>query len=93
MKFCYCHQVDDHKNRRNDPISIERIWATNFWPDRNFAWYLAATEVNTALPDGHFRKGGKLIPSLQFPRKLAHEMMKNTIGMDTVDYGRPRRST
>ena len=46
-----------------------------------------------ALVDGHFRKGRKLIPTLQFRRKLAHEMMDNTIGVDTVDSGRMRRST
>ena len=51
------------------------------------------TEVNTALADGHFCKGGKLIPTLQFRRKLAHEMMENNIGGGTVDYGRPRRTT
>ena len=89
----YLHQVDNHNNRRHAPISIERTWATTFWPDRNFAWYLAVTEVNTALADGHFRKGGKLIPTLQFRRKLTHEMMENNIGGDTVDSGRPRRTT
>ena len=61
--------------------------------NRNFARYLAVTEVNTALADGHFRKGRKLIPTLQLRRKLAHYMMENTIGGDTVDSGRPRRST
>ena len=60
--------------------------------DRNFAWYSAVTEVNTALADGHFHKGGKLIPTLQFRRKLAHEMMENNIGGYTVDSGRPRRT-
>ena len=54
---------------------------------------MAVTEVNTELADGHFRKGRRLIPTLQFQKKLAHEMMENTIGVDTVDYGRPRRST
>ena len=49
--------------------------------------------MNTALVDGHFRKGGKLIPTLQFRRKLAHEIMENNIGGDTVDSGRPGRST
>ena len=34
-----------------------------------------------------------MIPTLQFLRKLAHEMMVTTIGVDTVNYGRPRRST
>ena len=51
------------------------------------------TEVNTALADGHFRKDGQMIPTLQFPRTLVHEMMENTIGVDTVDYGSPMRST
>ena len=69
-----------------------RTWATKFCSDRNSAWYLAVTEVNTALSDGHFRKGGKLIPTFKFWMKLAHEMMGNTIGVDTLDSGRPRRS-
>ena len=51
------------------------------------------TEVNTALADGHFCKGVKVIPTLQFRRKLAHEIMENNIGGDTVDSGRPRRTT
>ena len=49
--------------------------------------------MNTALADAHFRKGGPLIPTLQFRRKLVHEIMDNTIGVDTADFGRPRRST
>ena len=57
LHFRYRHQVDDQNNRRHAHISIERTWATKFWPDRNFAWYLAVTEVNTALADGNFRKG------------------------------------
>ena len=51
------------------------------------------TEVNTSLADGHFHKGGQLIPTLQFRRKLAHEMMDTTIGADTLDSGRPIRSS
>ena len=93
LHFRYRHQVDDHNNRRHAHISIERTWETKFWPDRNFAWYLAVTEVNTALADGHFCKGGKLIPTFKFRRKLVHEMMENNIGGDTVDSGRPRGST
>ena len=93
LHFHYRHQVDDHNNRIHAPISVESKGATKFWTDRNFAWYLALTEVNTALADGHFSKGGKLIPTLQFLIKLAHEMMYNTIGVDTVSSGRLRRST
>ena len=68
-------------------------WETKFCPNRNFAWYMAVTEMNTALADGHLCKGGKLIPTLHLRRKLAHEIMDNTIGVDTVDYGMPRSST
>ena len=93
LQLLYRHQIDDHNNRGHAHISIERKWATKFWTDRNFACYLAMTEVNTALADGHFCKGGKLIPTLQFLRKSVHEMMENTIGVYTVDSGRPRSST
>ena len=75
LHFRYCHQLDNHNNTRHAPISIERKRAKKFFPNRNFTWYLAVTEVNTALADGHFSKGGKLIPTLQFLSKLAHEMM------------------
>ena len=93
LHFRYRYQVYDQNNRRHAPISIQRTWETRFWPDRNFAWYLAVTEVNTALAHMHFRKGQKLITNLQFRRKIAPEMMENSIGMDTVDSGRLRRST
>ena len=93
MNLRYHHQVEDQKNIRHAPISLERKWESKFCPNRKFAWYLAVTELNTALVDGHFRKGRKLIPTLQFRRKLAHEMMDNTIGVETVDYGRPRMPT
>ena len=93
LHFRYLHQVYEHNNIMHAPISIERTRATKLWPDRNFICYLDVTEVNTALADGHFRKGGKLIPTLHFRRKIAHKMMENTVGVDTVDYGRPGMST
>jgi hypothetical protein len=71
--FKYRHQIDDHNNRRHSPISIEKTWATKFWPDRNFAWFLAVTEVNTNLARGYF--GGQTLPQLVFRKKLAWEMI------------------
>ena len=44
--FLYQHQIDDNNNRGHAPISIEKTWATKYWPDRCFAWYLAVSEVN-----------------------------------------------
>ena len=91
LHFRYFHQVYDHNHRRHYPILIDRTCETKFFPDRNFVWYLDVTEVNTALSDGHFHKGGKFITTLQFRSKLTHEMMEKTIGVDTLDYGRLRR--
>ena len=66
LHFRYRHQVDDHSNRRHATISLEKTWETKFLANRNFAWYLAVTEMKTEMAYGHFRKGGKLIPNLQF---------------------------
>jgi hypothetical protein len=93
LHFRYRHQIDDHNNRRHAPISLERTWATKFWPDRNFAWYLAVSEVNAALADGHFRRNGIPLPSLEFRKALAKEMLENTVGINVDDTGLPRRST
>ena len=41
--FLYQHKVDDNKNRRHAPISIEKTWYTKYWPDICFAWYLAVS--------------------------------------------------
>ena len=53
--FRYRNQVDDQNNRRHAQISLERKWATKFWPDHNFSSYLAVSKVNTALASGHFQ--------------------------------------
>ena len=44
--FNYRHQVDNNKNWHHSPISVERNWATNYWPGRCHAYFLALTEVN-----------------------------------------------
>ena len=45
--FNYRHQVDNNNNWRHYPISVERTWATKYWPGRCQAYFLALTEVNT----------------------------------------------
>ena len=45
--------------------------------------------MKTALADGHFQNGGDVVSTLQLRRKLANEMMDNTIGIDVNDVGRP----
>ena len=91
INFRYRHQVDDQNNRRHAPIYLERTLATKFWLDRNFDWYLAASEVNADIAMGHFQNGGVLQPSLDFRRGLAKECLENTIGLDPGDIGRPQR--
>ena len=44
--FNYRHQVDDNNNRRHYTISVERSWATKYWPDRCHAYFLALAKVN-----------------------------------------------
>ena len=44
--FLHQHQVYDNNKWRHAPISIEKTWATNYWTDRCFVWYLAVSEVN-----------------------------------------------
>ena len=44
--FKYRHAVDDHNHLRHQIPSIEDTWATHFWPNRQFAFLLAISEVN-----------------------------------------------
>ena len=66
LHFRYRHQVDDHNNQRHGQIYVEGKWATKFWPDRNFAWYITFLDVNTALASGHFKNDGVVQPRLDF---------------------------
>ena len=83
--FKYRHQIDDHNNRRHAPISIEKTWATKHWPDRNFAWFIAVTEVNANHACAYFR-GTEIIPQLEFRKNLAWEMINNSMeGISEVE--------
>ena len=82
IHFRYMHQVDNKNNWRHAPISLERKWETTFWPNHNFAWYLAVSEVNTALVSGHFKNDGVVQPSMYFWRSLAIYCLDNKIGMN-----------
>ena len=86
------HQVDYHNSKSQSNISLERTWATKSWVDSNFSWYLAVTEVNTALASGHFQNGGNIMLTLDFWRQLVLQCMENTIGTDPGSVGRPIRA-
>lgn len=81
--FRFRHQVDDHNNRRHQPISLERTWGTKFWPDRCFAHFLALTEVNVNLMQG-YSEGKAVMPQIEFRRKLAFQMLENTLDDDST---------
>jgi hypothetical protein len=40
------HWVDDHNNRRHDPIGLEEVWHTKWWPMRQFRFICSVAEVN-----------------------------------------------
>ena len=84
IHFIYIHQLYNHNNRTNAPIYLDRTWATKFWPDLNFAWYLAVSEVNTDLASDHFKNYGVLKPSMYFWRTLEIECLENTIGLNWI---------
>ena len=91
IHFRYRHQVDGHNNRRHAPISLERIQTTKLWPNHNFAWYFAVSEVNTDIASGHFKNDGVVPPSLNFWRYLAIYFLENTIGVELGDNGIPKK--
>ena len=92
IHFSYWHQGDNHNNRRHAPIYLEKIWATKFCPDRNFAWYLVVSEVNKTLVSGHFQNDRVVKPSLHFRRDLEIECLENTIEVELRDNGWPKRT-
>jgi hypothetical protein len=77
----YCkvkHWVDDVNNRRHDPIGLEEVWGTKWWAMRQFTFLCSVAEVNAA----HSRARAKseiTMPQLEFRRKLAQQMMENTL--------------
>ena len=84
--------MDDHNIWIYAPISLESKWATKFLPDREFAWYLVVTELNTALASGHFQNDGVVKPSLDFWRALLIYCLDNTIGFELWDNVQPNRT-
>lgn len=79
LHFKYHHQIDNHNNCRHSPISLEEIWGTKHWPDRIFSFVLAVSEVNARKAVEYFQNDGKSISQLEFHRKLAMELLNNTM--------------
>ena len=79
--FKHRHQADDNKNCHHDPMSLEMSWAAKHWPDGNFAWFLALSEVSACLEKA-CTNGRTPMPQLEFRQKLAKQMLECTEGDD-----------
>ena len=75
------HWVDDHNQRRHSPIDLAETWKTQWWPHRQFCFFLGLSEVNAATARGRAR-GEVAEPVLLFRKKLAMQMLLNNIGDD-----------
>ena len=72
------HWVDDHNQRRQAPIDLADCWKTQWWPHRQFAFFLAISETNAANSRAR-AKGDLAEPQLQFRKALAFCMLENTL--------------
>ncbi len=77
------HWVDDHNNRRHNPIGLEEVWHTKWWPMRQFTFICAITEVNAVQSRARGTRKSTT-PQLQFWKKLAKQMLNNTIDVEVV---------
>jgi hypothetical protein len=74
--YKFRHAVDDHNSERHQPISLEVIWATHWWPNRVMAFFIAVTEVNVKLASEYFC-GHPTLSMLPFRRLLAKSLIFN----------------
>ena len=77
------HWVDDVNNRRHDPIGLEEIWATKWWPNRQFTFLLSVAEANAVQARARGKKEGAEA-SLNFRKQLAKCMIFNKLGDNGV---------
>jgi len=74
--YKYRHSVDDHNNRRQSPISLEKTWSTHWWPNRVFAFLIAISEVNTLKAWTNIYQNPDM-ETLDFRKQLADELINN----------------
>ena len=67
------HWVDDVNNRRHDPIGLEQVWHTKWWPTRQFTFICSVVEANAVMCRARARKDTPT-PQLDFRRALAIKM-------------------
>jgi len=75
------HWVDDVNNRRHDPIGLEEVWHTKWWPTRQFTFICSVAESNAVHSRARAWRAPPT-PQLEFRRSLAIQLMTNTICND-----------
>jgi hypothetical protein len=89
------HWVDDVNKRRHSPISLESIWETKWWPNRQFTFLLSVAEVNAGMAKA--RATSRPADSvLDFWKRLAELMLENKLdarGVAPNSPIRPRRTS
>jgi hypothetical protein len=87
--------VDDVNKRRHSPISLESIWETKWWPNRQFTFLLSVAEVNAGMAKA--RATSRPADSvLDFWKRLAELMLENKLdarGVASNSPIRPRRTS
>ena len=72
------HWVDDVNQRRHAPIGLEDVWATQWWPHRQFTFLLSVAEVNANNSLAR-AKNESAEHQITFRKLLAEEMMYNKL--------------
>ena len=85
------HWVDDINNRCHDPIGLEQVWHTKWWPTRQFTFICSVAEAN-AVNCRAWASNAHTTPQLEFCRKLAMQMLENRIGVDGIVVHSPIRA-
>ena len=75
------HWVDDVNSRRHDPIAINDVWRTKWWPTWQLTMFVGVAEVNANNTRARAR-GVPAEPQLDFRKSLAWKMIENNLNDD-----------
>ena len=75
--------LSPRQRRRHDPIGLEEVWGTKWWPMRQFTFICSVAEVNACQSLARGRREATL-PQLEFRRNLARQLLNNTLDVPAV---------
>ena len=85
------HWVDDINNRCHDPIGLEHVWHTKWWPTHQFTFICSIAEANAVNCQAR-ASNANTTPQLEVCRELAMQMLEKMIGVDGVVIHSPIRA-